>query len=150
MGAQAWFEGIAGCNSFVPISSCSTEAAMPSQMQVKDYKDSAFRCWSCCCHDNSLTSELMPACVWDLKTCCLHCGCQLQEPFFKFVSDEEVMTKEEGFYQGKLKCLCLYQELQCPPGPDIGVWVCGIKLYGDKAGREILDGESYAPIQETM
>jgi len=100
---------------------------MTSTDELKAMKQSMTPCVACCCYEISCTSDMTPPLMGSFKACCcagslaLECCCISCEP-------DPCWSEERGICEVASKVLCMYTEMQFPPGSDIGCGCCGCAI----------------------
>jgi hypothetical protein len=100
---------------------------MTSTDELKAMKQNMCPLVACCCFEQSCTASMCcdPACMGTYKVCCC-AGSLASECCCISCEADPCYSEERGICEVAAKCLCMYSEVQLPPGKDIGLGCCGI------------------------
>merc|ERR1712127_397514 len=92
-----------------------------------EIKKAMVPCIACCCFEYSLTLSKCcdPPLMGAFKLCCC-AGSVACECFPCHCEPDPCYTEDRGICEVSTKACCCYDEVQFPPGKDIGIGCCGI------------------------
>jgi hypothetical protein len=99
---------------------------MTSSDELKEIKQRVRPCIACCCFQESCTVSacMSPPCMGTFKICCC-AGSVACECCCISCEADPCWSQERGICEVAAKLCCLFSEVQCPPGRDIGIGCCG-------------------------
>jgi hypothetical protein len=101
---------------------------MTDATELKEMKQNMCPIIACCCFEESCTASQMcdPLCMGTFKICCCSGSLASECCCITCSFTEPCWSDERGCCESAAKCLCLYSEVQFPPGQDIGCGCCGM------------------------